>query len=375
MTASPPNKTNNSLIQNLHDLRSYLVIALQIEHATIPPYLTALYSIRPGSNREAVEVIRSVAVEEMLHLTLVANVLNAVGGQVRHTLTANGFIPTYPTYLPTGETEFEVGLRGFSPETIETFMKIERMQEVPDDAPTVVARSHRCVGELPGSGEGKQSFFSIGQFYTEVIRRLYELCQELGEEAVFCGDPAKQITPEYYYNGAGKVIVVNNFDTANRALRMIQEQGEGAPRGHRIYAGSDSANFALAHYFRFQQLRLERYYTTLVPGASEADFPDHPTGAAFDRTQLDWASVYPIKPDLRLADLPEGSEVREKAICFQKEYNRFLLELERAFDGAPQLLIAAVGGMFRLRNLAEELVRMPIPGLEPLHAAPLYTLS
>ena len=37
MTASPPNKPINSLIQNLHDLRSYLVIALQIEHATIPP--------------------------------------------------------------------------------------------------------------------------------------------------------------------------------------------------------------------------------------------------------------------------------------------------------------------------------------------------
>jgi len=67
--------------------------------------------------------------------------------------------------------------------------------------------------------------------------------------------------------------------------------------------------------------------------------------------------------------------VREKAIAFQKEYSRFLLELERAFDGAPEMMIPAVGGMFRLRNLAEELVRMPIPGLEPLHAAPLYTLS
>ncbi|MEB3335084.1 MAG: ferritin-like protein [Cyanobacteriota bacterium] len=375
MTTSPPIKTNNSLIQSLDDLRTYLVIALQIEHATIPPYLTALYSIQPGSNSEAVEVIRSVAVEEMLHLTLVANVLNAIGGQMRHTLTASGFIPTYPAYLPTGEREFEVGLRRFCPETIETFMKIERMQDESDDVPLVVSRTHRCVGELPGSGEGKQSFYSIGLFYAEVIRRLYELTQELGEKAVFCGDPAKQITPEYYYNGAGKVIVVNDFDSANRALRMIQEQGEGAPRGHRIYAGSDVGEFALAHYFRFQQLNLGRYYQTLVPGVSEADVPNQPTGPAFAGSQLDWSAVYPIKPDLRLSDLPEGSDVREKGLGFQKEYSRFLLELERAFDGAPELLIPAVGGMFRLRNLAEELVRTPIPGQEHYHAAPLYKLD
>ena len=53
MTAMPPSKSE-SPIQSIEDLRTYLVIAMQIEHATIPPYLTALYSIRPGSNNEAV---------------------------------------------------------------------------------------------------------------------------------------------------------------------------------------------------------------------------------------------------------------------------------------------------------------------------------
>lgn len=112
MTAMPPSKSE-SPIQSIEDLRTYLVIAMQIEHATIPPYLTALYSIRPGSNNEAVEVIRSVAVEEMLHLTLVCNVYNAIGGTMANTLTASNFIPTYPAYLPTGEREFEVGVARF----------------------------------------------------------------------------------------------------------------------------------------------------------------------------------------------------------------------------------------------------------------------
>ena len=72
---------------------------MQLEHATIPPYLTALYSIIPGTNSDAFHVLRVVAVEEMLHLTLVANVLNAVGGVPD--LTAAGFRPALPG-LPAG---------------------------------------------------------------------------------------------------------------------------------------------------------------------------------------------------------------------------------------------------------------------------------
>ena len=37
----------------------------------------------PDRNRRAVEILTSVFVEEMLHLTLVANVLNSVGGRPR----------------------------------------------------------------------------------------------------------------------------------------------------------------------------------------------------------------------------------------------------------------------------------------------------
>jgi Ferritin-like len=377
MTSTAP-QPNTSPIQTRDDLLAYLVVAMQIEHATIPPYLTALYSIRPGSNSEAIEVIRSVAVEEMLHLTLVANVYNAVGGSMRRTLTAPGFMPTYPTALPTGETEFEVGLRGFCPETIDTFMKIERMLDEPEDAPLLVPRSERCLGVLPGAGDDRISFYSIGQFYAAVIQGLFHLSQSLGETTLFNGDPSRQITPEYYYNGAGSVHAVSDLDSAIRALRIIQEQGEGSPRGHRIYAGTNTDERPLAHYFRFQQLRLGRYYQTTRPaegGGGDSDAPDEPTGAGFADNELDWSAVYPIKADLRLADLPEGSEVRQRAVAFQQEYSRFLLELERAFDGAPAQLIPAVGGMFRLRTLAEELVRMPIPGQPGLHAAPLYTLG
>ena len=67
-------------ITTLNDLRAHLQWAIELEHATIPPYLCALYSIKPGKNTDAAAAITSVFVEEMLHLTLAANVLNAIGG-------------------------------------------------------------------------------------------------------------------------------------------------------------------------------------------------------------------------------------------------------------------------------------------------------
>jgi hypothetical protein len=44
----------------------------------LPPYLCALYSLDAVRNPEASEVVASVLVEEMLHMTLAANLLNAV---------------------------------------------------------------------------------------------------------------------------------------------------------------------------------------------------------------------------------------------------------------------------------------------------------
>ena len=111
-------------IKTVSDLQFYIATAIQLEHATIPPYLTAMYSIHPGTNKDAYDVMRVVAIEEMLHLTLAANLMNAIGGTPD--LTQKGFVPSYPTYLPNGETDFEVGLGKFSKKTIDTFLNIER---------------------------------------------------------------------------------------------------------------------------------------------------------------------------------------------------------------------------------------------------------
>lgn len=355
------NSQENDLIQDIDDLHYYLRQAMMIEHSTIPPYMTALYSIKPGSNVEAIQIIRSVAVEEMLHFVLAANVYNAVGGDITNVLSSDDFIPQYPTFIPTGETDFEVGLGKFSPETIETFLKIERSKEVDEGEPIVGPRPSTNNLLKVKDGDPQFSFYSIGLFYGEVIRGLYALYGKMGD-SLFCGDEAKQITSEYYYDGAGDIIKVTDLPSAIRALTLIQEQGEGSLLGEIC-----DAEGLLSHYYRFEQLKLGKYY--VVDKENESDQPHNPTGGTFE---VDWDAVYPILENASLSDYEGQPELHSAALEFQSSYKDFLAKIEHSFNGHPQTLIPAIGGMFKLRYQAERLIKNPLQGMAGMNAAPVY---
>src|SRR5262245_43413283 len=52
-------------VTSIESLRDHLQWAIELEHSTLPPYLCALYSIKPGSNPAATAVLTSVFIEEM----------------------------------------------------------------------------------------------------------------------------------------------------------------------------------------------------------------------------------------------------------------------------------------------------------------------
>lgn len=85
------------------ELLEWLQVALELELATLPPYLVALMSIRRPANRVAADLIRGVAVEEMLHLVLVANVINSIGGEPR---IDRGAVPSFPLQMTFKGTAF-----------------------------------------------------------------------------------------------------------------------------------------------------------------------------------------------------------------------------------------------------------------------------
>ena len=374
MTTDQVTDPGYELITEVEHLHYYLKQALKLEHATIPPYITALYSLKPGTNLEAFHIIRAVAVEEMLHLTLVANVLNAVGGDIKSTLTAPDFVPKYPAYIPTGSKDFQVDLRKFSPETVKAFMNIERADEPEEGKPLIVSRSvqEQCHFLTIHNGQPSNTFYGIGLFYSEIVRGLFALHKKMGS-ALFCGDPERQITPQYYYNGGGDIIPVTDLRSAMRAIRVIQEQGEGS-RPKTIY----DAERELAHYYRFRQLLPPddggkvgegKYYVIDKDNPENSDSPDRPTGVSF---KVDWDAVYPLKQNASLSDYPQGTEVYAAAQEFESGYRQFLAKLEHAFDGHPEALIPAVGGMFRLKEQANNLIRNPIDGVGGDHAAPIF---
>jgi hypothetical protein len=349
--------TEQPNITTIGELNDYLYAALQLEHATIPPYLTALYSLRPGSNSDALHILRVVAVEEMLHLTLVANVTNAVGGTPD--LTKPGFVPEYPAYLPDGERDFQVDLQPFSKDAVGIFLKIERPAQAPNEGSRLIARPQRAHAQLLAASPllpGMQ-YYSIGEFYDEIARGIQYLHGKYGKQ-LFTGDPSHQVTPEYFYSGGGEIIPVTDLDSALDALRLITEQGEGLGGG--IYDSEDE----LAHFYRFQQLQIGRYY-------QKGDQPGHPTGPPLD---IDFDAVYPVLTNAHLAKYPEGSELYAAAREFNESYADFLWFLTQAYTGHPEFLLEAVWRMFRLRDGMLQLIHNPVPGEDGVHAAPTFEI-
>ena len=355
----------SAAITSLEELKAFLYRAMQLEHATIPPYLTALYSLKPDTNDAARQVLRVIVVEEMLHLTIAANLLNAIGGEPD--LTTPGFVPNYPAYLPDGEDDFEVGLGPFGKTAIDTFLKIERPAQRPQglrSAQPLVARDYHADATALGSHPVLNGlhYYSIGEFYTAISEGIVFLEREAQVKGgtIFTGDNSRQITSQYYYSGGGDLQPVTNLDSAIASIKLVIEQGEGEGGG--IY---DHDSDELAHYYRFSELNEGRYY-------QKGDEPHHPTGPILT---VDWEGAYPVKPNVKLADMPDGSELYAAALAFNQRYGEFLAFLTRAFNGEPALLLDAVPMMFAFRDLMIELIRNPLPGHEGSTAGPTFEIG
>ena len=356
----PENRMAQHDITTREALHEQLYKALQLEHSTIPPYLTALYSIKPDTNRNCSLILREVVVEEMLHLAIAANVLNAVGG--RPNLTRPGFVANYPAPLSDGEDDFEVELRPFSEDLIKIFLQIER-PAMAEGQPKLTAKRAGVVSPMLPTPPGRPDcrYYSIGEFYKAILDGLAYLEDEAraAGKTIFVGDPHRQVTSSAYYSAGGRLPVVTDLESATKAIRFIIGQGEGELQGVHDDDGE------LAHYYQFDQISRGRKY---LPG----DRPHAPSGVTF---KVDYDDAYPVKPNIKLADYPPGSELLHAARSFNEAYATFLAFLTTAFNGHPELMLeTAVPDMFRFRDWINILVRNPLPGTE-FHAGPTFEID
>ncbi|MGD2083916.1 MAG: ferritin-like domain-containing protein [Chromatiales bacterium] len=322
------------VIEDIEDLREHLQWALEIEHATVPPYMCALYSIPDGANPECTEILRSVLMEEMLHLSLAANILNAVGGAPQ--LDRPDFVPRYPARLPHSGMATRLSLAPFTPETVHSLMSVE----------------HPEADDAPPQDEG---YRTIAQFYAAIEAGLVGLTRELGHEGVFTGDPTRQVRPDgAAYGGSGRIIPVRDLGSALEALAEIVEQGEGMDQ-QSVWDGDRNMfhpeRDELGHYFRLRQILEGRFFR-------QGDTPR--SGPSGERFRVDWDAARPMAANPGTNDHPPGSDVRSRMEDFGREYTRNLRLLHRVFNGEPEQLGPAVGSMYEVGHLARALMQIPL---------------
>lgn len=339
-------------IETIAELHSHLQTAIQLEHATIPAYLTALYSIKEGSNPEASMAIRGVVIEEMLHLTLAANILNAVGGAP--SINSKAFVPTYPTELPNSVSPVVINLQRFSEKTIDMFMEVEQP----------------AAPEAPPESD---NYETIGQFYEAIEDALEYLVDKYDVDTVFSGQLSRQVQPHHYYGSGGSIHVVQCPETAKRAIQEIIDQGEGArftvwedepaapdaKRQPSVYESPINVHPAkprkvAAHYYRFEQIKMRQYYR-------KGDKPGRPTGQPL---VVDYDAVWPIGTNTYAHQFEPGSDIRRALDDFNRCYMAFLDVLHRAFNGQPELVSSSVPMMYDLKYKAQSLMKVPNPNGE-----------
>lgn len=326
---------------SLEQLRKSLQLATQVEHYTIPAYLYAFYSIKEGFNNEVREIIRSIVIEEMVHMSMAANILNAIGGSPD--FVSPNVVPVYPSRLP-GDLHPDLTLH-LSPLSVhlirDVFMHIEMPRYLPPE----------------DEDEGSHTD-TIGGFYMLIKRYLKRLENEAREKnlTIFTGDPARQV--KYHLPGHLKIFKVTSLEDAVRAIQVIVEQGEGSSQME-----PEDRYDELAHYYKFQEIVEGR---KLIKQNGRMIF-------AGDRVIFDPEAVYPFPDNPHVKDYPAGSRARKYAMTFSRLYLNLLYQLHKTFNGSPEKVTSTFASMFHLNMKAKELAALEVrPGDPSLHAGPTF---
>ncbi|MDD9944763.1 MAG: ferritin-like protein [Myxococcales bacterium] len=317
------------------ELYLYLQKAIELEHSTIPPYLTAYYSLKPGLNDGIGNLLRSIVIEEMLHMTIAANILVSIGGAP--SINGPGFVPRYPGPLPMGigGKDFVVPIAAFSLPLVKgTFMVIEEPEEpIP-------------VGTLRAQ---PPHYRTIGEFYDALKEKLRGL-----DPSAF-GHVDRQVVGAF---SKDQNFPIKCADTACQAIDIIVRQGEGSAVDPFEAPGEP------AHYYRFGEIC---YGSKLIRGQDG--------GFLYGGAPIAFVSdgVFPMKENPTADQFPRGTFGRLLSDNFTEGYRNLLNALHLAFNGEPERISAALGLMYQLRLLAQRLMGTPLEADALPTAGPVYT--
>ncbi|MBV9056668.1 MAG: CDGSH iron-sulfur domain-containing protein [Candidatus Eremiobacteraeota bacterium] len=338
------------------ELLYLLTRASELEHDLACAYLYAGYSLKTdlaegGLTETELQAVRrwkrkiaGVAVEEMLHLAQVSNLITAVGG-APHFARSN--FPLPPSTFPFG---IEIALEPVSHALLERLVCYEMPEDgiiPPERAPVYRAMCERVVGEVDRSAliafqnsvePFDIDFRTVGEFY----HKIESAFRTIPAERLFIGDPAVQANPQYL-DLPKELVQVTGVASACKAIEMIVEQGE-----------SPTSEHPDAHFCVFDSIRQE--YETLSELARRDGRFFEPTRPLLTNPTTRGFAAEPRTN--RITD-PVASEL---AGLFNNAYDVMLAMLLRFF---------AHGGETEeeLRLLARGTLRIMASGLRPIGEA------
>jgi hypothetical protein len=296
-------------------LQESLVNAVQLELSTIPPYLTAYWSIKGGETKG---MIFNIILQEMAHMGQAANLLTGIGG----TPAIRSEAPSYPVLgLPGGvRPEVYVYLSSLTKTwLLEVAMNIEYPED-PIKATSLVI--------------GVEEYPTIGAFYTAIQQAITDL------QPTF--DPSKQLSVNI---GGNQVEVVSSVDEANAAITIIMEQGEGTS------TNPDEPSGGLAHYYTFASIYHGR------------EFVESGGTWSYSGDVIPWPETYDVRliPKDGYPDAPLS--VQTTLAEFLRVYGLLLDNLQAAWVNTdPNELSNAIINMGALQEPVIALMQTPISG-------------
>lgn len=315
-------------IGSIEALRTHLQWAMRVELSLVPVYLYAAYSICDTTS-DASKLIISVAAEEMLHGTIDANLLVAIGGEPK--FYEPDFAPSYPMPMPHHDPPLMLELLGASREVLDLFCTIERPEG--RDAPP----------------EDDQ-YETQGQFY-HAIELAFE--RFAGDELFAHNRVDRQFADPSYYapvafdaDDSGGLEPITDMDSVRRALGTVIHQGEGLSDEQ----WADPSHQELTHYYKFVALR-------------DGDVPV--------------GDIWPVAANPKLESM--APKLRDVAVLSNAVYSLLLVTMDELYQplaaGAKGRVVGRLYAVMKdvLGPVARFLMSQPIAPGAATHAGPPFT--
>ena len=282
-------------------IKRNLQVGVQLEFATIPPYLTALYSIKEGYNSEIRKLIRSVAMQEMIHMAQVANILIAIGGVPR--IDSKETVPSYPTVGLPGNVlpNLTVTLEKL---TLQHVYKVFMGIEVPHNESVTDNTTGEQIAEN-----------TIGQFYDSIAQCVTSL-----GNGIFNKSTANKQIQWPWPTKIGRVFIVTDVSSAVKGIQEIKEQGEGASP----YDPTQGDTSSLAHFYKFEEIVCQKHLVKTIHGSYAYDGADIP---------FDESGVWPMKDSPSSKDIPPENNCYTEAKAFHSAFRALLRNIQDVFSG------------------------------------------